>query len=353
MAKRKQYDWYDTQIVRPYGALFNLIIGARSLGKTYGFARDAIEDALKGGDQFIYLRRYREELADARNAFFAAVQVEFPGWEFKAVGKYAFARKAVFQRPDESDSEYKARSGDSEWKHIGFFVALSVAQGMKSVPFPKVKTIIFDEFIIEKGNTPYLPSEARALLNFYVTVDRNQERVKVYMLANAVSIMNPYTIEWNIDLTRVPEISTHHKGVVLVHLPESANFAKQVGKTRLGGFIENTAYGDYAMNNKFGDGHEELIARKDSKAVYKYTLETAKGTFSVWYLKRNQTFYVQEKLPKSQLVLTMVAENMSEDKTYVMYSDKILSYLRSAFRHGRVFADSPKTRNAFIEVFRR
>lgn len=355
MAKPKRvFDWYDIKPVCSYGASINMIIGARGLGKTYGFAKEAISRALYKDEQFIYLRRYQPELATSKATFFAAVGVEFPGWEFKVVGANGYASKAVPpQQVDETDSAYKDRMARREWKHICFFIALSVAQSLKSVSFPKVHWVIFDEFIIEKGTTPYLPNEATALLNFFVTVDRNQERVKMFLLANAVSIMNPYTIEWDIDLTKLPEISTHRKGFLLIHLPESKNYSDQVRNTPLGQFIEGTQFGAFAMDNQFGDAHTSMIRMKDPKATYKYTLETRKGTFSVWYLKRTQEWFVQTKRPKLEWTLTLVAENMSEEKTYVMYSDKLLGMLRTSFRHGRVFADSAKTRNAFIDVFRR
>ncbi|MDV2687714.1 phage DNA encapsidation protein, partial [Alkalihalophilus lindianensis] len=56
----------------------------------------------------------------------------------------------------------------------------------------------YDEFILEKGNVQYLRDEVAAFNNFYSTVDRYQERVVAYLLANAVSMNNPFFIEWNI-----------------------------------------------------------------------------------------------------------------------------------------------------------
>ena len=52
-----------------HNCLFNFIVGDRGVGKTYGCKKWAIEDFLKTGAQFIYLRRYQTELKRT-NKFF-------------------------------------------------------------------------------------------------------------------------------------------------------------------------------------------------------------------------------------------------------------------------------------------
>ena len=52
-----------------YNALFNFIVGARGTGKTYGFKQWAIKDFLKTGAQFVYVRRYKQEMKDIKNFF--------------------------------------------------------------------------------------------------------------------------------------------------------------------------------------------------------------------------------------------------------------------------------------------
>ena len=42
--------------------LFNFIVGNRGAGKTYGAKKYVINRFLKTGEQFVYIRRYKEEL---------------------------------------------------------------------------------------------------------------------------------------------------------------------------------------------------------------------------------------------------------------------------------------------------
>ena len=43
--------WYDISKTLSYNALFNFVIGARGVGKTYAFKRWAIKDFLKNKKQ--------------------------------------------------------------------------------------------------------------------------------------------------------------------------------------------------------------------------------------------------------------------------------------------------------------
>lgn len=54
--------YWDINKSLSYNALFNFIIGARGVGKSYGAKKLAIQNFLKKGKQFVYVRRYKEEL---------------------------------------------------------------------------------------------------------------------------------------------------------------------------------------------------------------------------------------------------------------------------------------------------
>ena len=334
--------YYSFDKVLSYNGVYNFVIGARGLGKTYGAKKIVIRNAIRKGEQFIYLRRYKDELRISKDTFFADIQHEFPNYDFRI-------NAGMAQMASSEDRGEKKRN----WQDIGYFIPLSTAQSIKSVAFPKVTMIIFDEFIIEKGAIHYLPNEATAFTNFFSTVDRYKDKTRVLFLANSVSIMNPYFLEYNIKPDQVGELVTRHNNFLVCHLADSKEFSKGVYKTRFGQFIEGTEYADYAAGNEFIDNHDALLKYKTSTARYTYSLETKAGTFSVWIDWDGPYYYIQEKLPKQQLLFTIIPERMSEGKTLVSYNDKMVALLRTAFRHEKAFFDNAKSRNAFIEIFRR
>lgn len=342
MAERgKALPYYNFDRLYSYNAPYMFVCGSRGIGKTFGTKRRAIRNAINKGEQFIYLRRYKSELS-GRATFFADIHHEFPEYNFRINGM----RAEMILKAD-------AKQKGARWTIIGFFVALSNAQSQKGVSFHDVTTIIFDEFIIEKGALHYLPNEADVFNNFYVTVDRFKDKTRVFFLANAVSIMNPYFLKFNIRPDQVGEWSTHYDGFVVCHFVESAEFSTAAYETRFGKFIQGTEYGDYALGNEFADANDRLLGFKTSKAKYLYTLETQSGTFSVWVDWALPTYFAQEKRPKKEILYTMDPDKMENGKTLMLYNDKLMQYLRAAFKNGSMVFDSPNTRNAFIEVFRR
>ena len=340
----REFKWYNWDKIASFNATFNFLVGQRGVGKTYGWKKKAIRAAIRKGEQFMYVRRYKEELKVSKDSFFddLIVKGEFPDWDFRAYG--AFAQMATASTRDD-----KKRP----WKTIGHFTALSTAGNIKSVAYPLVTNIGFDEFIIEKGNVQYLANEVRAFLNLYVTVDRMQDRTKVFFMANSVSIMNPYFLYWDIKPDESREFTVLKDGDMVIHFVEAKEFTDQVYQTKFGKFIEGTDFGDFAVGNEFSDNHDNLLNVKGASARYTYSIETRNGIFSVWVDWVAGKYYVQEKRPKQEIMFTLLPEQMSEDKVLLSYSDKMMQSLRTAFRNGNTLFDTAKSRNAFIQIFNR
>lgn len=331
---KKDFSYYSFDSVLGHNAVINMVMGARGLGKTYGAKKIVIRNAIRKGEQFIYLRRYKSELK-GRNSFFADIAHEFPGYSFRVNG---------------NDAQLQLE-GDKEWQTIGYFVPLSTSQANKSIAYPLVTTIIFDEFVIERGNLRYLPNEVKTLLDFYSTVDRYDDRVRVLMLSNAISIMNPYFIKWNINPGR--EFVRRGDGFICAHFVDSNRFASEVARTRFGSFIINhdEEYADYSISNQFADSNDDFVLRKTGRARYYFTLRTPSGSFSVWI--DGLTWFAQEKCPSGSQVLYTTCRDMREGEILLHYSDKILQMMRTKYKNGRMFFDTPRSRNAFKEIFTR
>lgn len=351
---RKKHPYYDYRKLFSYNAVFNFLVGGRGLGKSYGAKKKGIAAAIKTGEQFMYLRRTLEELKPARATFFADIESEFPDYDMRLWGDTGQITKRIERKPDESDAQWKKRQNARQWQTVVFFAALSVAQSKKSVAYPKVTLIIFDEFIIERSSqSGYLKAEVDALLNLYNTVDRGQDKTRVLLLANSVSIMNPYFAKWEIRPDKLPEISTMHDGFILCHFPDASEYQKSIYQTRFGRFIAGTDYADYAIGNEFKDAHDKLIADKTANSKYKYTLETEGGFFSVWYDVSDGTTYIQSKRPGNERILTMLPDSMDKGKIRVSYTEPVVRSLRNAFDRATVVFDKPSTRNAFVPIFDR
>lgn len=338
----KIHPYYNFDKLYSFNGTYNFLVGGRGLGKTYGAKVKAVNAFFKNGDQFIYLRRYKNELTKARTTFFADIEHLYPDSDFRATGATAEV-SPVSSRDDKK----------RKWLTMGYFVPLSTSQMEKSVAFPRVKTIIFDEFIIERGAIHYLPDEATVFNNLYSTVDRWQDKTKVFFLANSVSIMNPHFIEYEIRPDEGNEFVVKRDGFIVCHFPEAADFQSSVYETKFGKFIKDSEYANYSVGNDFADNGDNLLQFKGPNSHYQFSIECRNGTFSVWYDMRPGQYFVQARLPKDQVMFTMIPQKMDEHKVLLTFSDKPLSYLRGAFKTGKMMFDSPSTRNTFTEIFKR
>ncbi|MBS6750091.1 MAG: phage DNA encapsidation protein, partial [Firmicutes bacterium] len=89
-----------------------------------------------------------------------------------------------------------------------------------------VDMIGFDEFIIDKGSLHYLQNELKQFQDFYNTVDRFQDRVKVMFMANAVALTNPYFIGWRLKPRKVLKLKRPERCVLTQRWEQSRNNAR-------------------------------------------------------------------------------------------------------------------------------
>lgn len=341
-ARKPRLPWYDFSRLWSFNAYYNVVMGSRGTGKTFGAKVKGIKNAIHKGEEFIYLRRYKDELKFSRDGFFADVVAEgkFPEIDFKVDGNKGLWAPA-----------YTADWDKRPWKVCVHFFALSVGGQIKSQSFPDVTLLIYDEFVIEKGNVQYLDNEVKKFNDFYSTIDRYKGKTRALFLSNSVSIMNPYFLAWNIEPKQDDDWMILKSGFIAVHFHKSAEFQEAVFATPFGKFIQGTEYADYAVGNQFLDNNDLMIASKTPEARYRWTLETLHGGYmSLWYDRQAYCWYAQRKRPKAEDIHTLDPAKVSPHKTLLINSDKHFSLVKTAFRHGRLFFDSPQTRNAFREV---
>ena len=180
--------YYSLNKINKKDATYNVIFGERSNGKTYATLKQALENYFDNGSQFAYIRRWSVDVQPKRmnNLFNAIIEDGYldklSGGKFTAI----FYRTGRFYLCTYND---KGKPIYNEEDIIGYAFSLSENEHNKANSYPKVTTIIFDEFLTNKI---YLPDEFILFMNTVSTIVRQRTNVKIYMLGNTVNKYCPY-----------------------------------------------------------------------------------------------------------------------------------------------------------------
>lgn len=321
--------WYDISRTLSYNCLFNFVIGNRGAGKTYGAKKWAIQDFLKTGGQFIYVRRYKQEL-NKISKFFDDIRAEFPEVKLEVKGRLFYINGEL----------------------AGQAVPLSTAKIEKSTPFPKVNKIIFDEFIIEKGVYHYLQDEVTSFLDLYETIARMRD-IPVFFLSNAVTMTNPYFIYFNVSLPYGKLIK--RTGDILIELVQNPEYIEAKKQTRFAQVVAGTQYEKYAIENSFLLDNKNFVARKTAQSEYYFTFVYNGVNYGVWADYSAGIMTVSEDIdPSFKVIYSLTTSDHSPNTMLIRGAKKSFMYKNfiEQYSLGNVRFESVKIKNIVQEVIK-
>lgn len=326
--------YWDISAPLSYNALFNFIIGNRGGGKSYGVKKHLIKRFINKQEEFVYLRRYKTEFKDdgdnSLETFFDDVQQDFPGHDFLVKGKKLYIDGHV----------------------AGYAMALSTAKTKKSVPRPKVASIFFDEFIIDKGVYHYLHDEVTCFLELYETIARMRD-VQVWFVANAITMTNPYFLYFNITLPYGKTIAC--KNDILIEMVCKAEFVEVKKKTRFAKLIEGTQYAKYSIENDFLRDSPVFIEKKSGRCDYMFTIIYQGATLGIWCSWQAGKIYVSSDTdPDYPTTFALTKDDHSPNSLLIgsLRSNRQFRWLIDQFNMSNVYFESVNIKNIMYEIMR-
>lgn len=342
--------YWDIDKTLSHGCLFNFIYGPRGSGKTYTSQKKMVKGYLKskGCEQFLWVRRYKEELkklTSQRNGrFFNAVSKEFPRYVLKAE---ANVLSVATKPPSEIDKPM--------WKTCGYAASLNTSLLQKSDSMPDVWWIVFDEFLIDTSSTSpykYLNGEVETFLNLYETVARGRD-VRVLFLGNALSAANPY-----FDYFRItpPKDSNYRKyGDILVENVQVPALMKERKESRFGQLVSGTEYSEYAYDNVWLLDSNEFIEQKNQRCVYYCSLKYDGEWYGIWEDPLLWKFYCSvDYNPEFPLKYAITGDD-HEPNVLLIHGAKrlnLIANLIQAYDMGAMRYDNQRCKFQFREMMR-
>lgn len=325
--------WYNFDRINSYNSFFHFVLTNRGFGKSYGAKKRCIDRFLKYGEQFIYVRRYKTELKKIYK-YFEDIQDRYKGHEFQVKGRTFYI----------------------DGKICGYAIPLSTSLIEKSNPYPRVCTIIYDEFIIDKGHLRYLENEVEVMLELVSTICRTRDNVRVYFLANNVSEVNPYFTYFNIKLPEGNIIKTFNEGTIVVEKNTNDVFMEQMKATKFGRLVKGTKYGDYSIENKSLRDSDTFIERLPLKNCTPLSNIIYNGQrVQVWLDRKNNFYYINQKIISDTETLSLESDDHSENSILnaktIRFS--ILDDIIKSFQVGLVRFESQQVKHIMYDIFKK
>lgn len=247
-----------------------LCVTNRSGGKTVYFNRLGVNKWKQGKGKFILIYRYNYELDDVADKFYKDIApLFFSGTTMKSKRKAAGIYHELFI-DDES---------------CGYAISLNSADQLKKYAhlFSDANRMIFDEFQSETNH--YCSDEVRKFISVHTSVARGHgEQVRyvpVYMMANPVSLINPYYSELGIA-TRLHSDTKFLRGdgyVMEQGFVETASRAqKESGFNRA--FARNS-YIAYSAESVYLNDSQAFLEKPAGKSRYLATLRYDRVDYAI------------------------------------------------------------------------
>ena len=321
----------DISNVLTYNAILNFVIGERGVGKSYSSKKYVINHFLKTNKKFVYLRRYKTELKESVPKFFDDISLnkEFKDTKFKV-----------------NNNEFYIND-----KLSGYALSLSTAHILKSSTFADVDTIVFDEFLIDKGCYHYLRNEVEQLLDIIETIGRLRN-IKVLLLGNAISVTNPYFTFFNLTLPYQTSIKTFKNGTILLYYIENQAYRDVKKSTKFGELIKGTHYEQYAIENQFLRDSKTFIRKKPNSAKFFFTIIYNNKYFGVWNDYKTDMLYISNKYdPNCPKIFSFkVDDHDVSSKMIKIGSNLFFKSFIECFRYSKICFENMQIKNTILEL---
>lgn len=330
--------YYDLNKVKSYNKFINMIIGQRSIGKTYAVKREVISRYIKGKGKFVYMRRTGTQIDDLKepdgeDKFTKDIQKAFPNHELGFKGNKFYCDGEV----------------------MGYAIPITKPGSLRGSSYEDVTTIFFDEFIsIGTPDDRYRPNEFEDFLNILDTIIRTRDNAKVYMVANPYSLVNPYFTGWGLEVKAGERLSIYQD--IIIDFYDSEEFAEARKQTSLGRVMQHTGYGQFSLDNQSIVDSDAFIKERNHSSKFLFNMEYRRFGISVFYDEKTKLYHASKMINKDYKGKIVFEDYMISERTlycrhYKDYAETML--LQHAFELGLIYYDDLVIKDMCFRIYKK
>lgn len=314
---------------------FQIIIGGRGIGKTYSALEEVHNNYTATEEKFLLLRCTEKELQNIGSEI---------GNPFKSLNNDKNWNVDVKTKSKDSIGAFRENE-----KIIGYCSALSTFANMRGIDLSDVTTTVFDEFARESHLFQF-KGMGKAFLHFYETVNRNRELkgknpMKVYLLANSVSLKNDILIELNCVQTIVNMLMRGHckytdkqRGLYIEIVNANNDISLAKSTTALYRLTKGSDFEKESLKNMFVN---DDLSRCGKKNIAEYIPTIKYGNVLICRHKTRDEYYItrsnlkckislmESQLEKFRLIFKPTF-NLYDSMDLIFYEDYALNVLINA-----------------------
>ncbi len=314
----------------------------RSAGKTTYYGRMVVNRFKKQKKKFCLLYRYNYELNGCADQFFKDIgNLFFKGDEMTEVRR----ANGIFVELFLNDEP------------CGYCISLNYADQIKkkSHLLSDVDSILFDEF--QSENNHYCEREVSKFMSIHTSLARGGgEQVRylpVYMISNAVSIINPYYLSLGIaDRLKTDTNYLRGDGFVL----EQGFYQNVADMQKASGFnraFKNESYLKYSCQNIYLNDNLNLIEKMNGNSDYIVTIKKDGKFYGVRRFVDTGLFYVDNRADETYPD-KIVPDASQQEQGYMLLgrSSILMSSLRIAFERGYIRFRNQECKAVFFNLMK-
>lgn len=310
----------------------------RTAGKTSYFNRYYLNRFIKHNEKFVLLYRFQYELDKCADKF------------FKDIRELFFKNDFLTSKPKMKGLFHELYFNDES---CGYAISLNSADTIKKYShfFNDVERILFDEF--QSENNHYCPNEVRKFISIHTSIARGRGEqiryVPVHMIANPVSLLNPYYTAMNIS-SRLSSNTNFLKGDGWVlEQGFNENAAKAQKQSGFMKSFNNEKYTLFSIEGKYLNDNSTFIEKPKGENKYLCTLKYNDEEYSIREYRDLGIIYCDDVPDKTFPHKIAVSVN-DHDINYVMLknNDLFLSNMRFFFEKGYFRFKNLKCKEALL-----
>ena len=325
-----------------YGCPVNIIITERGKGKSYTVKDYCINKYIKKEHQFLYLRRYENEIKSIFE---------------KTKGNKRDFFNDIKDKYNEHTLVAKNRQFLIDNETFGIAKRMTEAQDLKSTENSNIKTIFIDEYGIEKNRRYYLPNEGMTLMSIFDSVARNRSDLKIFILSNAVEDIeySPLFTFFDLTLPYNSEYKTFKDNTILLYYSQDKAFAEQRKNTLIGKLANGTNYENYAINNKIINKNKDFLCKKSGSAKFSFAIIYKNQIYGIWNSFNEGKIFVSKDYDRfTPYIFSMTLQDFSPN-TMMFSAMKKYNFWKlflENFKLGNVYFENQRIKHDMYELLK-